>query len=144
NRGARNAAPPSVRLPSTFNLPAAYSILSKRTFFAKNGTPGDAGPGGPAKPEELLAVRGIVSDEQSFLVFIEDTVAHRIMQLRPGDPVAGGKVGHICMDDFSFESAGASKRICVGQNLLGAPVPPVMPAPPQPPQDQGPKPPQDQ
>jgi hypothetical protein len=131
--GARNAAPSMPLPPSTFKLPAEFSILNKRTIFAKDGVPGATGTAGPAKPEELFALRGIVFDEQSFLIFIEDTAAHRIMQLRPGDPVAGGKVGLICIDDFSFEAGGASKRISVGQNLLGTQLPPVTPAPPQPP-----------
>jgi hypothetical protein len=130
-KSAKSTAAPALP-PSTFNLPAAFGILNKRTIFAKNGIPA-AAAGANLPAEATLAVRGIVSDERSFLVFIEDTAAHRTMQLRPGDLVAGGKVGRICLDDFSFECGGASKKICVGQNLLGAIVPAAMPAPAPPP-----------
>lgn len=133
-----NVPPPAKRAPaqaplppSNFNLPPAFAILNKRTLFSRNGVA--ATPTGAAmSPEATMAVRGIVSDEKSFMVFIEDTAAHHTLQVRPGDAVAGGKVGKICLDDFSFESGGASRKICVGQNLLGAAVPAAMPAPPQP------------
>jgi hypothetical protein len=86
-----------------------------------------------------MAVRGIVFDDTSFLVFVEDTASHRTMQLRPGDPVAGGRVGQISFDDFGYESAaGAVRKVRIGQNLLGALLPPVVAAPPQPPPTSGP------
>lgn len=128
----RGTVPAAMPAP-TFVLPGPFAILNKRTIFSKTGIAAPPG-GAQAKPspEASMAVRGIVSDDTSFLVFVEDTVSHRTMQLRPGDPVAGGKVREIGFDDFAFESAGAVKRIQIGQNLLGTLMPPVVAASPGP------------
>jgi hypothetical protein len=122
-------------------LPGPLSILNKRSIFARNGIAAVPPGTNPGKPEAAIACRGIVFDDNDFVVFLEDTAAHRTMQLRPGDPLAGGKVGRISLDDFTYEADGAATQVRVGQNLLGMTLPPVPPPAPAPPSGQGEPPP---
>lgn len=110
-------------------LPPNFATLMKRSIFARNGVAAGAAAK-PPSPEAGLGLRGIAFDDVSFVVFIEDIASHQTLQLRPGDAVAGGKVGKICLDDFEYESGGTVKHVRLGQNLMGTPLPPVQAGPP--------------
>jgi len=126
---ARGGAAAAAGLPQ-ITLPPTFATLMKRSIFARNGVASGAAGRPVVAPEAAFGLRGIVFDDTSFVVFVEDTTSHRTLQLRPGDSVAGGKVGRICLDDFEYESAGTVKHVRVGQNLAGAPLPPVQAAAP--------------
>lgn len=111
------------------NLPPAFAVLMNRSVFSRNGVPAGGVPGGGAPPEAGIALRGVVFDDTSFVAFVEDMSAHRTLQLRPGDSLCTGCVRQISLDGLSYECSGKLTQVRVGQNLLGAALPP--PAPPQ-------------
>ena len=116
--------------PGSVNLPPSMAILTRRSIFARNGMAAIPPGTNPQKPEATIALRGIVFDDNDFVVFLEDTAAHRTMQLRPGDPLAGGRIGRISLEEFGYEADGAVTQVRVGQNLLGMTLPPMSIAPP--------------
>lgn len=116
--------------PLNVTLPASLAILSRRSIFARNGMAAIPPGANPAKPEATIALRGIVFDDNNFVLFLEDTAAHHTMQLRPGDSLAGGKIGRISLDEFGYEADGTITQVRVGQNLLGATLPPTIVTPP--------------
>jgi len=118
-----------------FSLPGAFAVLGQRSIFARDGValaPSGGGPTGPggAQPEAALALRGVALDDKSYVAFIEDTVAHRTMQLKVGDALASGRVKQIGLDSLGYESGGKLTQVRMGQNLLGMLLPPPAPPPP--------------
>ena len=128
-RPTRGGAAASAPGAPQITLPSAFATLNKRSIFARNGMASGAAAR-PVSPESTFGLRGIVFDDTSFVLFVEDTTSHRTLQLRPGDAVAGGKVGQISLDEFEYESGGTVKHVRLGQNLAGAPLPPVQAAAP--------------
>jgi hypothetical protein len=116
--------------PAVMSLPPPLALLSQRSIFSRDGIAAVAPGTNPGKPEAAIALRGIVFDDNDFVVFLEDTMAHRTMQLKPGDRVAGGRIGHISLDDVGYEADGAVTQVRVGQNLLGMVLPPTPPPAP--------------
>ena len=116
--------------PISVTLPASLAILSKRSIFARSGMAAMPLGANSAKPEATIALRGIVFDDNDFVLFLEDTAAHHTMQLRPGDSLASGRIGRINLDEFGYEADGTVTQVRVGQNLLGATLPPITVGPP--------------
>lgn len=134
--------------PPPVTLPPDYAILQSHNPFA-HGKPGpggpkmEGGPGAPGGPETLFVLKGVVGAEGQFTAFVEDTTAKRVVELTAGSPLGPGRIKSIAVDAIEFESAGASRRIEVGQDLSGRVVPPTptsKPAGPQPPPGAGPPP----
>ena len=141
-RPANSLAPHAAK---GLELPAKFSLLLSRSVFARNGKSAGA-IAGPPIPEAGMALRGIVFDDTSFVAFIEDTMAHRTLQLRPGDSLCAGSVRQISLDGLSYECHGKTTHVEIGQNLLGAALPVPAPPPaatpgPPPPGTAGPPPP---
>ena len=134
-RSARPTTQPVAMMPPnvgpqhpTIPLPAPFETLGKRSIFSRNGIAAQPPGTNLGPPEAGFALRGIVFDDSSYLAFIEDVASHRTMQLKPGDAVAGGRIGQITVDDLGYEAAGRTTQVLVGQNLLGMKLPPVPPA----------------
>jgi len=127
---AKLTSAPASDAPAEAKLPGSLSLLNKRSIFSRNGMAAMVPGANPGKPEAAIALRGIVFDDNDFVLFLEDTAAHRTMQLRLGDPLAGGKVGRISLDEFGFEADGTVTQVRVGQNLLGMTLPSVAPTAP--------------
>ena len=128
--------------PSAPLLPERYVILLTRSLFDRGfvsapapGSPGSiggpGGPPGPMGPEAALALRGSARDNGDDVALIEDTTSHRTMRLKPGEPVGEGRIKKIDLLSIEYEWSGGSRRVEVGQNLLGMALPPTtQPGPP--------------
>jgi hypothetical protein len=131
-RSARPTTRPIVMAPanagpqhSTISLPTGFETLNKRSIFSRNGIAAQPPGTNLGPPEAMFALRGIVFDDVSYLAFVEDVGSHRTMQLKPGDVVAGGRIGQITVDDVGYEASGKTTQVRVGQNLMGMKVPPM-------------------
>lgn len=145
-------APPTTRPSATTQgaqaagLPPEYSALQTRNPFAHAGKggpggPNPVGPGDPGGPEAQFVLRGIVEAGNDLTAFLEDTAAHRIVELAAGAPLGPGRIKRIDVDAIEYDAQGASRRIEVGQDLGGRVVPPTpasKPAGPPPQPGQGP------
>src|SRR6185312_8771318 len=127
----RPAVKPAALRPKPLDLPPKFAVLLTRSVFARNGKSA-AAVAGPPIPEAGMALRGIVFDDTSFVAFIEDTMSHRTLQLRPGDSLCTGCVRQITPEGLSYECSGKTTHVGIGQNLLGAALPAPQPAPPAP------------
>ena len=114
------------------SLPDKYAILLIKSIFDRAGVatptggPGSmGGPGGPLSAEGQLALRGVAHDNGEFVALIEDTASHHTMQLKPGQPVGTGRVKQIDLASIEYEAGGKTKRINVGENLMGMKLPPT-------------------
>jgi len=103
-------------------LPKQYRVLLSRSVFAANGKPdieANASAAVPT-PESLLALKGVVQDDQQFTAFVEDMPQKRVMQLKVGDAVARGRIVAITLHELQYESSGRRTRVAIGQALSGA------------------------
>lgn len=118
-------------------LPEQWSLLIKRSIFARGGVPAPVpGASSPdaAGPDGHIALRGVVLEDNSqYSAFLEDTAGNRTMRVRPGDHVGMGRVKAINLDSLVFETPLRTTHVQVGQNLLGAPLPAAQPQPAGPP-----------
>jgi hypothetical protein len=133
-------------MPAAVSLPEQWSLLIKRSIFARGGVPapvpGAANPDA-AGPDGHIALRGVVLEDNSqYSAFLEDTAGNHTMRVRPGDSVGMGRVKTINLDSLVFETPLRTTHVQVGQNLLGAPLPaaPAQPAGPPGPPPGGPPP----
>jgi hypothetical protein len=115
-------------------LPPEFAILQTHNPFG-HGAPraGALIPGS----EAALVFRGVVQDGPGFFAFIEDMAAKHVSQVAIGDRVARGQILSIDIDAIHYQVDGDSRRIAVGQNLMGEQAPPIptsRPAPPATPQ----------
>ena len=120
------------------SLPEPWSVLIKRSIFARGGVPAPVPGMAPpdAGPDGHIALRGVVlEDNAQYSAFLEDTAGNRTMRVRPGDAVGQGRVKAINLDSLVFETPLRTTHVQVGQSLLGAP----MPAPPPQPKPAGPQ-----
>ncbi|MDB5291582.1 MAG: hypothetical protein JWL69_2823 [Phycisphaerales bacterium] len=83
-------------------------------------------------------LRGAVRDNGAYIAFVEDAASHIARRVKEGELLALGRVGHISLGGFDYESGGKVTRVAVGHNLQGAAVPPPAPQPPAPPPGGGP------
>ncbi|MDB5299184.1 MAG: hypothetical protein JWO87_847 [Phycisphaerales bacterium] len=140
-----------------------YQVLLTRNVFSRNPAggmhppradgsdrPGGPGaPGGPGQAEAGLILRGAVRDNGAYIAFVEDANNHSARRVKEGELLAMGRVGHISLGGFDYESGGKVTRVALGHNLQGAAVPPPAPpaaappagGPPKPPGPGGPQPP---
>ena len=102
-------------------LPKSYRVLLSRSVFAANGKP-DAEANAPASaptPESLLALKGVVQDDQKFTAFVENVPQKRVIQLKVGDAIARGRIVAITLHELQYESGGRRTRVAIGQALSG-------------------------
>jgi hypothetical protein len=125
-----------------------YLVVVNRSIFARGGTPAAGKPRGPAAapgPEAGLGLKGIFEGDGRFTAFVEDLASRQTRRLHVGDSIGAGRIKSMTLAMLEYEAGGKSTQVQVGQNLLGAPLPPPQPptsqpaAPPQPPG--GPQPP---
>ena len=114
-------------------FPRDFAILLTRSPFVR-GTPGAAAA--PASPEATFGLRGVGLLDGKFIAMVENIAAKGVQQLKEGDSVAFGKVKSITLDGMVYEANGKSTPVAIGQNLLGAALPPLPPPPPPPAQPQ--------
>jgi hypothetical protein len=112
--------------PTVPPMPQEYAATLARNVFTR----GTAKAGGPVAPEAGLGLTGVVADDGKFTAFVEDLAAKRTLRLKAGDPLVGGRVKSVTEDALEYEAAGKVTRVQIGQNLLGAPLPPPPPPPP--------------
>jgi hypothetical protein len=113
-------------------LPGEFGALLTRSIFARGrpAPPPGAGQGGPQGPEAGLGLRGVGLQDGVFMALIEDVAAKSVKRIKAGEPIASGTIKSIDLDSVVYEGGGGkTTKVAVGQNLLGAPLPP--PAPPQ-------------
>ena len=103
-------------------LPKQYRVLLSRSVFAANGkAEAEANAVAPAPtPESLLALKGVVQDDQRFTAFVESLPQKRVIQLKVGDAIARGRIVAITLHELQYESAGRRTRVAIGQALSGA------------------------
>ena len=106
-------------------LPKEFAVFQTRNPFAHG--PKKGGPGAAGGPEAGFVFRGVVEIGGQFVAFVEERGSKRVTQLAVGAALARGKVKSVTLDAMEYESAGASKRIEVGQDLNGTMVPPTPP-----------------
>jgi hypothetical protein len=71
------------------------------------------------RPESALVFNGVTIVNGEADALIEDTSSNRVTTVRPGDPIAGGKVSAITFDDLTYEVGHVGKRVAIGENLDG-------------------------
>jgi hypothetical protein len=117
-------------------LPGTYAILMTRSIFARggvaaqgpagsNGSESSDGAEGQGGPDSSLALRGISYENSKYLAFVENTATHRTLRLGPGDSVGDGRLTGFTLDSVEYEFGGDHRRIMVGENFLGAVIPPT-------------------
>ncbi len=108
--------------PTAPPLPTEFAVLLTRSPFRHC-------PAATTAPnsEASLVFKGAVEAGSEFTGFIEDMASHRVSEVRPGAPLASGRVVSIDLDSLTYETGGSTRRIAGGQNLLGQ----IVRAPPQ-------------
>ena len=119
-------------------FPKDYGLLLKRSMFARGAPKSDKPNGNPQAPEGNFGLRGVGVQDGQFVAFIEDSSSKTSKPVKQGEPIATGKVKSIDIDGIQYEGGGKTTKVAIGQNLLGAPLPPPpQPAPKPPEQPQG-------
>ena len=122
-QAGRAGVPAGAPAAAAVALPAEFAIFQTRSPFGKGAKKPPATAGGP---EATFVLKGAVDVGGKLTAFIEDLGAKRVMQVAVGEAIARGKVKTITLDSIEYEAAGGpAKRIEVGQNLMGAVVPPT-------------------
>ena len=125
---ASSPAPSFQPPPPAPPMPPDYNVMLTRNVFVR----GPAHPSGPIGPESNFGFNGVVIDDGTYTAFIEDLGGKRTMRLKAGDAVGQGKLKSVGDTSIEYEAGGKVTRIQIGQNLLGAPLPPPPPPPPKP------------
>lgn len=135
-------APPAASQPATAPIGndrpygSDYQIVVNRSIFARGGTPAAARAKGPMNaapgPEAGLGLKGIFEGDGRFTAFIEDLASHQTKRLNVGDAIAAGRIKAMTLAALEYEAGGKSTMVQVGQNLLGAALPPPQPPATQP------------
>ena len=124
---AAPAPSPASQPASRPSLPPEFSVLQTRNIF-KHGPSKPGGPGAPGGPEASFVLKGIVEAEAKYTAFIEDKGSKQVSSVGVGSAIALGKIKSINLDAIEYEaSAGGTRRIEVGRNLMGEVVPPTPP-----------------
>lgn len=115
-------------------FPPEFAILLTRSMFTR-GPAKPIGPGQPGGgPEANLGLRGVLVQDGQFTALIEDLASKSAQRLKAGDPLGPGRIATITLDGIGYESGGRTTQVAIGQNLLGAALPPPpSPPPPAPP-----------
>ncbi len=119
---------------SSGNVADAYAILKTRSIFVKgdqsisqnpHSSDVPSAPSGPlvGRQEASLVFNGVISVNGEADALVEDLGSHNVVVIRPGDPVAGGKVSSISFDDLAYETKGKTLHVEIGQNLEGTQPP---------------------
>ena len=108
-----------------------YAVLQTRSIFIK-GDQRVAGTNGPRSTGDNAQVGYFRTTQASALIFngvilvndepealVEDTGSGTVVRVRAGDPISGGRVSAITFGDLSYEVAGRSKHVEIGQTLEG-------------------------
>ena len=115
-------------MPNAIPITDQIGALRTRSIFVKgnqtiaaNDAPGNRSAAGPmvGRPESALVFNGVTFVDDEADAWIEDLSSHVVSTVRPGDPIAGGKVSAITFGDLTYEVKGVSKRVKIGQNLDG-------------------------
>jgi hypothetical protein len=106
-------------------MPPDYNVMLTRNVFTR----GPARVAGPLGPEGNFGFNGVVIDDGIYTAFVEDLGGKRTMRLKPGDPVGQGRVKSVTETALEYEASGKVTKVQIGQNLLGAPLPPPPPPP---------------
>ena len=128
----RNGAAASSSNPK--GLPPAYGIFTTRSLFMKGHVPppgsNNTAPPQPAPPSnsssrtlQNIVFDGATNADGEIVAMFEDTVAGKIIQAKAGDAVAGGKITAVSLDSVTYESAGRTTRVMIGQTLDASETP---------------------
>lgn len=117
---------------SSRSLPGDFDVLNRKSIFSKDRTRRPdgyerRGSSGVAvvRAAQAPVFKGAVLEDAGYVGFIENVDTGEVMVVRRGDklPNGGGRVADLTLDymDIGAEggSAGATKRIAVGEDLLG-------------------------
>jgi hypothetical protein len=111
-------------------FPSEFALLLKRSAFTR-GAARPSGPQGPsAGPEGNLGLRGVLDLDGQLTAIVEDITSKSVKRLKAGEPIGSGTIKTITLDAIGYESGGKTTQVTIGQNLLGAPLPPPPPPPP--------------
>jgi hypothetical protein len=111
-----------------------YDVLLTRSIFArdKNRARTPTPERIDQRPETTMVLRGVMDQDGTYTAFVEDTSAGKLQEIKPGDPVARGRVARITLGGVEYESSGLLTRVGIGANLDGvavAAVPAPQPSP---------------
>ncbi len=129
---------PSTTQTAAKPFPKEFSGLLSRSLFTR-GAPSSGKPSGgdgpPGGPEANLGLRGVLVLDGKFTAIVEDVSAKKAQQYKAGDSVGPGKIKSITIDALEYQNGPTSRTVAIGQNFMGAPLPPQPPPQPkQPPQ----------
>ncbi len=94
-----------------------------RSIFQKGRPTANTTPSTPTtlpsttRQERNIVFDGVTDADGEAYAMFEDTSVGKIMQLKTGDAIAGGKITQITLDAVTYESNGHSTRVAVGQTL---------------------------
>ena len=117
-------------MPKEFDLVVTRSIFIKGLQYRgpdkTNTEPRDPRSSEPrptlARPEKNLLFNGAMDADGQWIALVEDISIAKVLTLKVGDKVAGGKVAAMTLGTLDYDANGKVKRILMGQNLDGEAV----------------------
>jgi hypothetical protein len=124
---AKETEPPS-RMESNKaeqNSWAKYQIILQRNIFSRQRGPVRQRQSAQVRPvitrnrESYLILKGIVQQDNTFIVFIEDTQNNSILKLHEGDSIARGVAKNFTLDSIEYQLQDKTVSVTVGRDLEG-------------------------